>query len=357
MLRFKINKKFIGKNCKTYFIADIAANHDGSLNKAKELIHMSAEAGADAAKFQNFYADTIVSDYGFKTLGSKLSHQSNWKKSVYQVYKDAEVPLYWTEELKKTCDKYGVDYFTAPYDLDVPKKINKYVCAWKIGSGDITWHEQILNIAKFKKPIIIATGASTISEVSHLYNKVKKINKKIVLMQCNTNYTAKKDNFNFINLNVLKSYKKLFPNVILGLSDHTLGYETVLGSIALGARVIEKHFTDNNHRSGPDHKFSMNPKTWREMIDASRNLENSLGTFVKKIEDNEKETFVLQRRAYRYKNNFKRGEYVKYENIIPLRPCPKNSINIYEIKKSFKKKLKKNVKFHENLKWSDFEKK
>ena len=97
-------------------------------------------------------------------------------------------------------------------------------------------------------------------------------------MQCNTNYTADKKNFNYINLNVLKTYKKLFPNVILGLSDHTHGHETVLGSIALGARVIEKHFTDNNNKLGPDHKFSMNPRTWKEMIEASRNLENSMGS-------------------------------------------------------------------------------
>ena len=357
MLEFKIKNKYIGNNHKTYFIADIAANHDGSLNKAKELIHMCAEAGANAAKFQNFFADTIVSDFGFKNLGNKKSHQSSWKKSVYQVYKNAEVPLSWTKELKKTCDKYKIDYFTAPYDLEVKKKINKYVCAWKIGSGDITWHDHVLDLAKTKKPIIIATGASTISEVSLIYNKVKKINKKIVLMQCNTNYTADKKNFNYINLNVLKTYKKLFPNVILGLSDHTHGHETVLGSIALGARVIEKHFTDNNKKMGPDHKFSMNPRTWKEMIDASRNLESSMGSYKKKIEKNENETAILQRRSYRYKNKFMKGDIVTFKDIIPLRPCPKDSIEIYKINNSFRKKLKRNVKFHEHLKWSDFGKK
>ena len=176
-------------------------------------------------------------------------------------------------------------------------------------------------------------------------------------MQCNTNYTANKENFNYINLNVLKTYKKFFPSAILGLSDHTLGHETVLGSIALGARVVEKHFTDNNNRAGPDHKFSMNPKTWKEMIDASRNLEASLGTHIKKIEKNEKQTFIVQRRSFRYKKNFKKGDIVTYTDIIPLRPRPNNSIEIYEINKFFKRKLKKNVKFHENLKWTDFEKK
>ena len=123
-------------------------------------------------------------------------------------------------------------------------------------------------MAKTKKPILIATGASNLSEVKNTINKVKKFNDKIVLMQCNTNYTASKKNFSYINLNVLKSFKKTFNNCILGLSDHTFGHETVLGAISLGARVIEKHFTDDNRRIGPDHKFSMNPKTWRYMIDA-----------------------------------------------------------------------------------------
>ena len=113
-MNIKINKKIYKPSSKTYFIADIAANHDGSLKKAKELIKLAAESGADAAKFQNFRAETIVSDYGFKSLKNKLSHQSKWKKSVFNVYKNAEVPLTWTKELKDTCSKHNIDYFTAP---------------------------------------------------------------------------------------------------------------------------------------------------------------------------------------------------------------------------------------------------
>ena len=125
-------------------------------------------------------------------------------------------------------------------------------------------------------------------------------------MQCNTNYTADISNFNYINLNFLKNLKKKYPNLIIGLSDHTHGHSTVLGSIALGAKVIEKHFTLSNDLEGPDHKFSMTPKSWREMIDRSRELELSLGNGEKKIEDNEKETVVLQRRAIRAKKNLKK---------------------------------------------------
>ena len=126
MHKFKIGKNYISKNHKTYFIADIAANHDGSLARAKRLIHLAAKAGANAAKFQNFFAKNFISDYGFKNLGNKKSHQSKWKKSVYEVYKDAETPISWTKELKKTCKEVGIDYFTAPYDLSIINFLNKF---------------------------------------------------------------------------------------------------------------------------------------------------------------------------------------------------------------------------------------
>ena len=123
----------------------------------------------------------------------------------------------------------------------------------------------------------------------------------LALLQCNTNYTGSLENFKYINLNVLNTFKNIYPSMILGLSDHTPGHSTVLGAIALGARIIEKHFTDNCEREGPDHKFSMTPKTWKEMVDRSRELESSLGSGIKEIEKNELETVVLQRRSLRLK--------------------------------------------------------
>jgi sialic acid synthase SpsE len=346
-MKFFIGKNIISNTSKTYFIADIAANHDGKIERAKKLIYLAAEAGANAAKFQNFFAETIVSDAGFKSLKKKLSHQSKWKKSVFQVYKDAELPLSWTAELKKTCKSAGIDYFTAPYDSSIINYLNKYVCAWKVGSGDITWHEHIIKIAKTRKPIIIATGASDINEIENIVKKVKKINDKIVLMQCNTNYTADIKNFKYINLNVLKIFKKKYPNIILGLSDHTLGHETVLGAISLGAKVIEKHFTDSNTRFGPDHFFSMNPRSWKEMVVASRKLEESLGSNVKKVEKNERLTVLLQRRSIRANRIIKKGEKVQKKDLCFLRPCPKNSLKPLEYFNVINKKAKKQINFHE----------
>src|SRR5882672_5901205 len=116
---FEINGRRIGPEDPVYFIADVAANHDGDLERAKELIHLAAESGADAAKFQHFAAETIVSDYGFRTLGGQQSHQAKWKKSVFEVYKDASVSLGWTDTLKDTCDKAGIAFFTSPYSIDI----------------------------------------------------------------------------------------------------------------------------------------------------------------------------------------------------------------------------------------------
>jgi sialic acid synthase SpsE len=343
--KIKLGSKIISNEVyRTYFIADIAANHDGNLTRAKKLIRLAKKNGADAVKFQHFKAETIVSDYGFKKIG-KLSHQKKWKKSVYQIYKEASINPNWTPILKKEADKCKIDFMTAPYDLNYVDMVNKYIFAYKIGSGDITWKEIINKIAKKKKPVILATGASNLNEVKQAVKEIIKCNKKLVLMQCNTNYTNEIKNFNFINLNVLKTYKKEFNNkIILGLSDHTKGHITVLGAIALGTKVIEKHFTDNNNRIGPDHKFSMNPKSWALMIKETRLLEKSLGDGIKRIEKNEEKSSIIQRRSVWANEKIDKGKIITRKMLSILRPCPKNSISIFNLKDIIGKKSKKNLK-------------
>ena len=161
----EVGGKLIGDGHPTYFIADIAANHDGDLRRAKDLIYKAAEAGADAAKFQHFQANTIVSDKGFRNLGANVSHQANWKDSVFDVYQAASVDLSWSEELKKTCDDAGIPFFTTPYSLELADYINEFVPAYKIGSGTLLGLEMIERIA-VKQAVFIATGASTADEVS-----------------------------------------------------------------------------------------------------------------------------------------------------------------------------------------------
>jgi sialic acid synthase SpsE len=240
----RIADRVVGDGAPTYFIADISANHDGSLERAKTLINLAAEHGADAAKFQNFRAPKIVSGRGFALMGRPVSHQSTWKKSVYQVYEEASLPWQWTAELAAECGRAGIDYFSTPYDFDAVDMLDSYVPAFKIGSGDITWSEMLRKVASKSKPVFLATGASNIGEVQSAVEEIAAINSAIGLMQCNTNYTGGAENFKHVHLNVLRTYQLMFPTVVLGLSDHTLGHAAVLGAVALGARLIEKHFTD-----------------------------------------------------------------------------------------------------------------
>jgi sialic acid synthase SpsE len=326
-----IGRHTIGLDHPTYFVADIAANHDGDLSRAQMLVHLAAEAGANAAKFQNFRAETIVSSRGFHELGSKQTHQASWKKDVVEVYADASLPLEWTEALQRTCAEAGIDYFTAPYDLELIDFLAPYVCAWKVGSGDITWHEAIIRMAKDGKPVLIATGASSIEDVRAAMATVAPYTEDIVLMQCNTNYTSSVDNFQYINLNVLKTYAREFPGVVLGLSDHTEGHATVLGAIALGARVIEKHLTDDCTREGPDHAFSMDGESWRDMVERSRELEAALGEEHKAVMDNERETVVVQRRAIRAARAIAAGTSIGHGDLTVLRPCPPGALPPYQI--------------------------
>lgn len=352
----KIGSRVISEEHPTYFIADIGANHDGDLKRAKNLIRLSAEAGADAAKFQHFKAETIVSDEGFKNLNSKyLSHQSSWKKSVFEVYKDASINLEWDFELKSTCEEFGVEYLTSPYDLELVDHVDEFVSAYKIGSGDITWIENIKKIASKDKPVILACGASNYNEIVRAVEAILNNNSQLSILQCNTNYTGSINNLDYINLNVLKTLKKMYPKIVIGLSDHTPGHATAVGAVALGGRIIEKHFTDDNSRIGPDHRFAMNPKTWKKMVEVVRELERALGSGIKKVEDNEKNTVIIQRRSLRAKRKISIGDKLLFNDVSCLRPCPIDALEPWQLDGYIGRELKRNIEKGEYLKASDFE--
>lgn len=351
-MEIKIGNHLIGNNQPTYFIADISANHDGSLERAKYLVRLAKQAGADAAKFQNFSAPKIVSDYGFQSMGDQKSHQAKWKKSVYEVYQGASIPDEWTPELKQVCDEVGMDYFSAPYDFGAIDMLDPYVPAYKIGSGDITWPEAMERIARKGKPIFLATGASTIGEVQRAVHLIMAINPQLVVMQCNTNYTGSLDNFGFINLKVLDAYRLMWPDLILGLSDHTSGHATILGAVALGARAIEKHFTDDTTREGPDHPFSMDPDSWAVMVENTRCLERALGSGEKIVTGNEHETVIVQRRCLRASRDVKAGEVFSRDMIDVLRPATPGAIMPFDIDAVLGTRALVDIPFGKELRWT-----
>jgi sialic acid synthase SpsE len=326
---FQLGRKTVGGDSPTYFVADIAANHDGDLSRAQQLIRLAADAGADAVKFQNFRAETIVSEVGFRALGAGVSHQATWDKDVVDVYRDASLPVEWTPALRGTADQCGIDYLTTPYDLDLVPALSPHVAAWKIGSGDITWDTEIAILAASGKPVLLATGAASMADVRRAMDIVLSRTTSVVLMQCNTNYTGRPENFAQISLRVLESYAEDFPDAVLGLSDHTPGHATVLGAVALGARVVEKHFTDDRGRRGPDHGFSMQPGDWEDMIGRTRELEAALGTPEKRVMDNEMDTVVVQRRALRAARDLPAATPLVDADVIALRPCPADGLAPY----------------------------
>ncbi|AVX06244.1 N-acetylneuraminate synthase (plasmid) [Maritalea myrionectae] len=339
----------------SYFIADIAANHDGDFERAKALVHLAKEAGADCAKFQHFLPNKIVSQKGFDSLKTNMAHQAAWEKSVVDVYDQYHFRRDWTAPLKEECDKIGIDFMTTPYDFEALEEVAPLVPAFKIGSGDVTWHKFIEQVAKQGKPVLIATGAADMEDSVQAVETVLRHNPNIVLFQCNTNYTGSLKNFRYVNLNVLRAFALRYPGMVLGLSDHTPGHSAVLGAVTLGARVIEKHFTDDNSRIGPDHSFALNPVTWREMVHATRELELALGDGVKRFEDNESETVIVQRRSIRVKGDLPVGHILDADDLECLRPCPADAIDPRHWDTVLGKSLTNAKQAGEYLSWPDVE--
>ena len=338
----RIGGRAVGLQCPVYFIADIGANHDGSLLRAKGLIHACAAAGADAVKFQHFRADSIVSDVGFRRLGQQ-AHQATWRNTVCDTYKAAALPLEWTQALLDTCAQAGVEYMTTPYAYDVADHQAPHVRAWKVGSGDITWLSFIDRLARDGKPMLLGTGAAQMWEVERAVAVVQRHGTDLVVMQCNTNYSGGSANFPYLALNVLKLYEERFPGVVLGLSDHTPGHAAVLGAVALGARVIEKHFTDDVGRDGPDHSFAMEPGAWREMVDRTRELEAALGPREKRVMENEHAAAVVQRRALRAARALDAGTVLTQADVVALRPCPADGLPPYALDQIVGRRLRVGV--------------
>jgi sialic acid synthase SpsE len=311
----RIGKRMVGTNHRCYIIAEIGSNFNRDIKLAKKLIKLAKQSGADAAKFQSFIPEKIISRRGFE---KKLAFQSKWKKSVWQVYDDAQLPLSWHYELNRYAKSIGISFMSAPYyyeAVDILVKLN--VPAIKIGSGEITNLEFLKYVGKTNKPILLATGASTINEVKDAVKTIQASgNKKIILMQAVTQYPSP---IAEANLRVLDTFRKRFQ-LNVGYSDHSPGILVILASIALGACVIEKHFTMDRKMSGPDHPHSLDPTEFSQMVQKIRDIEAAMGDGVKKIEQSEKETRIIQQRGIWTLKKILKGEKFTRSNIDVLRP-------------------------------------
>ena len=343
----KIGNTMIGPNYPCYIIAEIGSNFDGSLQKAKKLIKLAKDCGANAVKFQSFKTDLLLSKKGFD---KKSAFQAKWKKSVWKTYQDAEFPRKWHEVLNNFSKKNRIQFFTSPWDFEAVDILMKLdVPVIKIGSGDITYFEMLKYVGKTGKPVILSTGASNMKEVESAVKIIKSTgNNKIILLHSVVQYPSL---IQESNLNVLETLRKKF-NLNVGYSDHSPGSLIALSSVVLGAKMIEKHFTINPKSIGPDHPHSMDPKSFKKMVNDIRIIEKSMGSGKKNPVSSETETRIIQRRGIWTVNEIKKGEKINSKNTKALRPY--SGISASKYKKIVGKKATRSLKSHYALKENDF---
>jgi len=312
----KINKTEISNNSKTYIIAELSANHEQNFDLAVETIKAMKDAGADAVKLQTYTPDSLTLDSDkpwFQTRKDSL-----WAgQKMYDLYKKGETPWEWHPKLQELAHKLGMDFFSSPFDLkgvDLLEQIN--VPAYKIASLEITDIPLIKKCAETGKPIIISTGAATIEDIDLAVETCKKAgNNQIALLKCTSAYPTP---YNEVNLKQIQSLKEKY-NVIVGLSDHTLGIEVPIASVVMGAKIIEKHFILSRNSNGLDKDFSLEPHEFKQMVNAIRNIEQATGDgsfdLTPKIE-----TATKFRRSLFTVKNIRKGESFTSENIRSLRP-------------------------------------
>lgn len=316
MKKIKLGNRMVGQGEPAYIIAEIGSNFDGSLAQAKKLVDLAKEVGADCAKFQSFLPDKIIARDGFS---SKSSFQAKWTKSVHQVYSDAVFPRAWHRKIAEYCRTKCIDFLSAPYDREAVDLLEEIgVPFYKIGSGDITFLSLVEYIASKGKPVILGTGASTIGEVEEAVNVIRSTgNEDIILLQCITGYPSP---FHDANIRAMVTLGSTFQCPV-GYSDHTPGSVVPLGAVALGACMIEKHFTFDKTRPGPDHPFAMDVPEMAAMVRDIRLLESALGSPIKQVVPSESETVVLQRRSLWAKKDIPAGAVITEDMVEPLRPA------------------------------------
>jgi N,N'-diacetyllegionaminate synthase len=304
---------------KTFIIAEAGVNHNGSVEIAKRMIEVAKECGADAIKFQTFKAEEVVSKYAPKAEYQKQT--TGEIESHLQMLKKLELSFDDFIVLKEYCDKLGIMFLSTPFDFESIDFLNSLgVEIFKIPSGEITNLPYLEKIGKLRKKVILSTGMADLGEIEDALDILTSCGTKkedITILHCNTEYPTPYED---VNLLAMLTIKEAFK-VKVGYSDHTLGIEVPIAAVALGASVIEKHFTLDRNMQGPDHKSSLEPNELKAMVKAIRNVEKALGDGIKKPSPSEIKNKIIVRRSIVAKRNIKRGEIFNEENITVKRPA------------------------------------
>ena len=302
-------------NGKTLIIAEAGVNHNGSLKLARKLVDVAKESGADIVKFQTAKLDSLVSkeaimaEYQKKNTGMKGSQKEMLRKLVL-TYEDFV-------KLAHYCKEKEIKFLSTPFDIDSIHFLNDLQDGWKIPSGEITNYPYLVEIAKTKKNVIMSTGMSTIEEIGDAMTVLTDNGcPEVTLLHCNTQYPTP---FWDVNLRAMLTLQQEFRCEV-GYSDHTHGIEVPVAAVAMGARVIEKHFTLDRHMEGPDHKASLEPAELSAMVQAIRHIEDALGDGVKRVTDSERENMAVARKSIVAAKDIEAGEVFTEENLTTKRP-------------------------------------
>lgn len=299
-----------------YIIAEAGVNHNGSLDIAKIMVDSAKDSGADCIKFQTFVSKNIVSKNAKKAEYQKLQTDSN--ESQLDMLRKLELSFDEFLELSKYCESRGIEFLSTGFDFESIDFLNSIdIKKWKIPSGEITNLPYLIKIAKLNKPVILSTGMSTMEDIRLALNVLKENGSgEITLLHCTTEYPAP---FKDINLAAMKTIHKEF-GLPFGYSDHSKGIEVPIAAVAMGATVIEKHFTLDRNMDGPDHKASLEPIELKAMISAIRNVELALGNGEKLPTESEKKNMVIARKSIIANCQIKKGEIFTEKNLTVKRP-------------------------------------
>lgn len=316
MKKFRIEKRIVGDNQPCFIVAEAGINHNGDLDIAKKMVKFAKEFGADAIKFQTFKTEEFISDpkrlYSYKTRGKTI------KESMYEMFKRCELSPDDYGVISDCCRKKGIIFFSTPQNVsDMEGLMGIGVPALKIGSDDLTNLPLLRSCAKQGLPIIISTGMSYLSEIEDAVDIIKKYNNKLAILHCVSSYPASHEE---INLNRITTLKSRFPSAIIGFSDHSIGITACIGAVALGAKIIEKHFTLNKNVKGPDHAFSMDPRELAVLAREVRYIEEAMGSPEIFPSKNEIKMRKLCRRSLVAARDIAKDEILKEKDLFMKRP-------------------------------------
>lgn len=307
----------VGEIHPCYIIAEIGSNHGRNLDIAKKMIEVAKDGGCDAVKFQSYTADGLYSRYTPRI--SEMEGRSHANETPYELIKRIQMPIEWHPILKEHCDKVGITFCSTPFDENMVNVLESVkVPYYKIASYEITHYPLLRKIAQLGKPVVLSTGNSDMEDIRLAVNTLEKNGcREIALLHCVSQYPAKYEDMNLRCIDTLRSEF----GCPVGLSDHTMDNISAVAAVALGACIIEKHFTLDRNTFGPDHSFALEPAELKTLVDSVRATELALGSGNKAVQASEEENHKIGRRSLIAGSDFKKGDIITKDKIKIKRPA------------------------------------